>query len=86
MNKPTIRLALVACAAAAALAGCGGGDDYGSSRGDFEASELPFSALQSVHGLNAYMKQVIADMTTETDEPIVLGGAVLPTSDTLEPL
>jgi hypothetical protein len=45
---------------------------------------VPASALQSVSGLLAYMNDLIANHTNETSQPVFLGDATLPTSDTTE--
>jgi hypothetical protein len=49
-------------------------------------SAVPALAQQSISGLIAYVNDVIASMTNDTGEPVVLGDAVLPTSETSEPL
>lgn len=78
-----------------ALAGCGGGGGGGGGGGAGPGpagavpagSQVPGSAQQSVGGLMAYLKELMAQ-TSDTTEPVVLGNAVLPTEDTsaAEPL
>lgn len=85
-------LALALCASAA-LTACGGGDDgpvaagpgTGTGPTGTSTTGVPASALQSVNGLLAYMNDVITNMTSDTSEPVFLGDATLPTSDTTEP-
>ncbi|HEY8360080.1 MAG TPA: hypothetical protein VIL30_21705 [Ramlibacter sp.] len=96
MNKPTLRMALAACATTLVLAGCGGGGgggndgngngNGGGNGGGTPTSEVPDSALRSVQGLVDFMQDVIANMTRDTTEPLALGDVKLPTSETLEPL
>lgn len=82
-----LRTCALALVAVAALAGCGGGGGGGR---DTEVTvtprgtDVPESALQSVPGLIAYMKELIAG-TSETTEPVFVGNAVLPTDETSEP-
>ncbi|HEX2546893.1 MAG TPA: hypothetical protein VHL79_18570 [Ramlibacter sp.] len=95
MTISTLKLALCAVSAAAALAGCGGGggDDGGSASTTTTTtttttapgSQVPNSALQSVSALIAYMNGLISNSTTSTGEPVLLGDVRLPTSDTTEP-
>jgi hypothetical protein len=84
-------LALALCASAA-LAACGGGGGAdgsappaGGPTASSSTSGVPASALQSVNGLLAYMNDQIANMTSDTSEPVFLGDATLPASDTTEP-
>jgi hypothetical protein len=90
MNRISLRAAVLASCMAALLAGCGGGggDDGGGSTTTTNANTggLPSSATSSVEGLIAYMKGLIATNTDSTSEPVSLGNAVLPTSDTTEPI
>ena len=76
-----------------ALAGCGGGGQgdgggVGAGAGPAGAapagSQVPGSAQQSVGGLMAYLKELIAQ-SSDTTEPVALGNAVLPTEDTSAP-
>ena len=76
-----------------AIAGCGGGGGGGAGSGGGvpmggtgsgeTSTALPASALQSVDAFVAYMKQLVAS-TSDTSEPVQLGDAVLPVSDTTE--
>jgi len=75
------------------LAGCGGGGGgdggptniggNGSGGGGTNGGTLPTSALQNSDGFIAYVKQVVANKL-DSSEPIDLGGAVAPTSNTAE--
>lgn len=72
----------VVLAAAALLMGCGsGGDDAPPVA---RSTDVPSSAQDSVSGLLAYINELIG-MTSSTSEPVLVGDAVLPTSDTTEP-
>lgn len=89
MNQYHLRTAALALCAAALLTACGsGGDDNGGGGTGFASpgSSVPSSALSSIEGLNAYLKNLIASMTDETSEPVALGDITLPTSETSEPL
>lgn len=66
--------------AAAALAGCGGGDDYVPPA----TESVPASASASVGGFIAYLQQLVvasADML----EPVDVSAVTPPTDDTAEP-
>jgi hypothetical protein len=77
---------LAALAIAAILAGCGGSDsNNGPGGGAGRTTDVPSSAQGSLEGLLAYMNDLIKTMTNDTSEPILVGDAVLPTSDTVEP-
>lgn len=75
------------------LAGCGGGGGgdggptniggNGSGGGGTNGGTLPATALQNSDGFIAYVKQVVANKL-DGSEPIDLGGAVAPTSNTAE--
>ena len=76
---------------ALALGGCGGGGGEGgggAGAGPAGAapagSQVPGSAQQSVGGLMAYLKELIAQ-SSDTTEPVALGNVVLPTGDTSAP-
>lgn len=86
MNRSITKLAPVVLALAAALAGCGSSSNDGGSSGSASTSDVPQSAQASVSGLMAYMNDLINNMTNNTSEPILVGDAVLPTSDTTEPV
>jgi hypothetical protein len=47
---------------------------------------VPNSALQDSNSLVAYLKDLIANHTDDTSEPVTLGSVVLPTSEVSEPL
>lgn len=94
MHKLHSRALLLAAVLAAtmALAACGGGDDR--TVGDAAnpggpaaqaSSDVPRSAQDSVSGLLAYVGQLIDSMTNSTAEPVLIGNATLPTSETAEP-
>ena len=79
------RHALLALCASAALTACGGGGGGGHDEAaPNRTSDVPASAQQSVSGLLAYVNDLIANKTNETSEPVFLGDATLPTSDTTE--
>ncbi|MCG2594613.1 hypothetical protein LZ009_17685 [Ramlibacter sp. XY19] len=93
MKKTSLRSALAVLAASALLAACGGGGGGlecciapPGNGGTGNGSDLPSSALQSVEGLVAYVKDLIANGTNSTGEPVALGNVVLPTSETSEPI
>jgi hypothetical protein len=74
-----------------ALAGCGGGGGGGGDGAGpagpgaaTAGSQVPGSAQQSVGGLMAFLKELIAQ-SSDTTEPVMLGNAVLPTADTSSP-
>lgn len=84
--KRTIRRALLAVSIGATLAGCGGsGGGGGSATGAAGGTELPASAMQSVEALMAWANDQIAHQTNSASEPVAIGQATLPTSDTREP-
>lgn len=83
-RKSTTVLGLAACIAALAVAGCGGGDDAPMPVAPPPGSEVPSTALSSSEGLVAYVRELIATMTSATADPVVLGDITLPTSDTLD--
>ena len=75
-----------AVASCAALTACGGGGGGGQTPapGTGGNSSVPDSALSSIGGLTDYIKQLIG-MTSDTSEPVAVGDAKLPTSETSEP-
>jgi hypothetical protein len=87
LSKRTGRVVLAA-AALALVAGCGGGNEDGGSRAASSrpASEVPASALQSPEGLAAFQKSLNNSSTDATSEPLVLGDAALPVSDSAAPV
>lgn len=86
MRKHLFRKALISAGAATLLGACGEGGGNGGIGGGSATTDVPFSAQQDISGLVAYMKNLIATRTDETSEPLFLGNAVLPTSETSEPL
>lgn len=86
MDKLSLRLAALLVCVAALLVACGGGGSGGGNPDDNAASEVPSSALHSVEGLVAYLRELIAGATTSSGEPVRLGDVVLPTSDSSEPV
>ena len=82
---------IAALVGALALAGCGGGGSGGGggfpggagSGGGGDGNNIPASALQSVDAFIAYMKGLVAT-AQDSSEPISLGDAVLPVSDSAE--
>jgi hypothetical protein len=87
-----VRIAALLLVAAGVLSACGGGGDDTPPPTTVTpppvvttpVSEVPASATSSVAGLFAYVSNLIASMTSDTASPVVLGNAVLPTSDTTE--
>jgi len=87
MLKLPLRNGLLALCASVALAACGSSssnDDAPPPPPVARTTDVPDSAQQSVTGLIAYLNDFIATMTSGTSEPILLGNATLPTSDTIE--
>ena len=88
MNELSRQTGCLVLAAAALLAGCGGGSDQESApmaaaRG---TSQVPASALQSPQGLAAFQRTLSHTGTDSTSDPLILGDAVLPVSDHAEPV
>lgn len=85
-------LAVVAISAMLTACGGGGGDgggdqaNQGGGTDSARHTDVTEAAQQSVSGLIAYVNELITTMTSSTSESIRLGEAVLPTSDTTEPL
>jgi len=78
-----------ALAIAAVLAACGsGGGDSGPPvvTAPQPTSDIPASAQANSEGLIAFLTNVIATMTNDTSEPLLVGNAVLPVSDNTEPV
>lgn len=88
MHHANLRLALALLAMATTLAACGGGgpgqDIAAPAPAPAPSTELPRSAQDSLGGLMAYLKQLIAD-TGDAGAPVALGDAALPTADSAEP-
>lgn len=87
MHKPFLRTVGMVTVAAALVSGCfGGGDDdnAGTTPPPTATTDVPGSALDSVSGLLAYLTTLIGS-NSDAAEPVLVGTAVLPTSDTTEP-
>lgn len=84
MFKLNIPTTLVTLAVAAAVSACGGGGGGGPTV-PVVTTDVPASAQQSVSGLITFINGLIVDATSETSEPILIGDAVLPVDDTVEP-
>ncbi len=89
MTTSRLKVLLAASVAVAALAGCGSSNDDGGTvvapAPPAPTTDVPQSAQSSVEGLVAYLKSLIANNTNETGSPVLVGNAVLPTSETAEP-
>ena len=90
-SKRNLASLLALCGAALVLAGCGGGNDYSGNSGDGNASggntsvSIPSSATVSDDSFIAYMK-VLVGSTDDTGNPVSLGDATAPGSDTASPV
>lgn len=84
MHISKSRAALAALAAAAALGACGGGGGGGGTPAPAPSSDIPASAQSSIDGLLAYVNQLIGG-SSDSSEPVKVGDAVLPVSDTALP-
>ena len=90
MHTSDLRRLAAVIAVSALLGACGssGGDDPVAAPGTAApgtAADLPASARESVTGLLAYVNELIGG-TSETGEPVRVGDADLPTSDSTEPV
>ena len=93
MTISRLKVVLAASVAVAALAGCGSSNDDDGGTGGGTApppppaatTDVPASAQADAGGLVAYLRSLIANSTNETGSPILVGTAVLPTSETAEP-
>jgi hypothetical protein len=85
MHTPDLKRLAAVIAFSAVLGACGssGGDDVTANPGS--DSDVPAAAFDSVAGLLAYVNELIAG-TNETSEPVRVGEAALPVSDTTEPV
>lgn len=63
--------------------GGGGGFPTGGGTGAGTGDSIPASALESVDAFIAYMKGLVAT-ALDNSEPVILGDAVLPVSDSAE--
>jgi hypothetical protein len=83
MNRNTV--AAIGCVCAL-LTACGGGDDGGTSGTTppptGSTAAVPSSAFQSVDTFVAYLRQLVAD---DTSEPLAFPDGAAPTSETAEP-
>lgn len=89
MKKHTMRLALALLALAGLLSACGGGggdDCCIAPPAPGNGSALPASALADSNGLVTYLKDLIANHTDSTSEPVALGDVTLPTDSAAEPV
>lgn len=86
MNKSKIARALGgACATGLLLAACGGGGGDGTTFAPVvPGSDVPLSATASSDGAFAFVASVAATRD-DSGEPLVVGGAVLASSETDEP-
>ena len=85
MRKLQLRHVLAALAATTVMYGCGSSDsDNGPGGAAAPTTDVPATAQSSVDGLISYMNELINTMTNNTSEPVLVGDAVLPTSDTTE--
>lgn len=86
MTDSRLRHLLLALAATAALAGCGSsGSDEDTTTPVAKTTDVPQSAQDSVGGLFAFLTDLIANGTNSTSEPLLVGTATLPTTETSEP-
>jgi hypothetical protein len=88
MKKHTIRLALALLVLAGLVSACGGGSDDCciAPPAPANGSALPSSALADSNGLVTYLKDLIANHTDSTSEPVALGNVTLPADSTTEPI
>ena len=93
-SKRNLASTLALCSAVLALAACGGGSgdsgnagnsgDNNGSGGD-SSNAIPRSATASVDSFVAYMK-VLIESADDTGNPVSLGDATGPDSDTASPV
>jgi ABC-type glycerol-3-phosphate transport system substrate-binding protein len=82
MKARTLLATLAACAALVACGGGGGGG--GGAATTTTADNLPAGAVASASALVAYLMELIGT-AIDTSEPLALGDATLPVTDTAEP-
>ena len=89
--RPTLLVAALAL-----LAACGGTTDFSkvgatggggagggiTVAGFFDGTDVPLTATTSAAGATAFANSLVAAGTSETGEPLVLGDAVLASSET----
>lgn len=96
MRNPDVRTMALILGLSAMLGGCGGGDGGGGDGGGGggaiaattttpDSNGIPASALQSIDSFVDFLKGLLAQ-ASEAAEPIALGNAALPTSETAEPV
>jgi hypothetical protein len=89
MKKHTTRLALALLVLAGLVSACGGGggdDCCIAPPAPGNGSALPASALADSNGLVTYLKDLIANHTDSTSEPVALGTVTLPSDNAIEPI
>ena len=90
--RPTLLVAALAL-----LVACGGTNDFAkvgttgggagggpTAAGFVDGTDVPLTATTSSNGATAFANSLVTAGTSETAEPLVLGDAVLATSDTDE--
>lgn len=90
LKWPTALRPTLLAAAVALLVACGGTTDLfktGSTGGPavagfVEGTDVPLSATTSAAGATAFANSLVTAGTSETADPLVLGDAVLASSDT----
>lgn len=83
---PRIATALSVLTAAALVAGCGGGSDYGNEMPPTPAAAVPDSALASSAAYTAFTLMT-SQASSETAEPLMAGNLLVPpSSETDEPV
>lgn len=86
MQTPDFRRMAAVLALSALLGACGSsGSDGDTVANPGPNGDVPARAFDGVAGLLAYVNELITD-TNETGEPVRVGDAALPVSDTTEPV
>ncbi len=85
MHQHFLKAVLVGVATTALVACGSNNNDSPSDPGPVATTDVPGAALDSVSGLLAYINTLIGS-SSDTAEPVLVGTAVLPTSDTTEPV
>lgn len=78
-------LLLVLAVTALSVAACGGGSDGPSVPATVTGTDVPVSATQQSTSALAFVRSVVAKGEANQDDPLVVGGAVLATSESDEP-